>query len=127
MKSITESKVERIKDEIIASPLDGRDSFIVNDNDTVSMNFLLFTPSIFKYIEDGFSNFFESNKNDLLSSEYLIPDVVSNLINEGKVSMKVIKTSSNWHGVTYKEDTPDVKNAIRKLVDKGEYNINLWS
>ena len=91
------------------------------------MNFLLFTPSIFKYIEDGFSNFFESNKNDLLSSEYLIPDVVSNLINEGKVSMKVIKTSSNWHGVTYKEDTPDVKNAIRKLVDKGEYNINLWS
>lgn len=127
LKSITESKVERIKDEIIASPLDGRDSFIVNDNDTVSMNFLLFTPSIFTYIEDGFSNFFESNKNDLLSSEYLIPDVVSNLINEGKVSMKVIKTSSNWHGVTYKEDTPDVKNAIRKLVDNGEYNINLWS
>ena len=71
--------------------------------------------------------FNESNKNDLLSSEYLIPDVVSNLINEGKVSMKVIKTSSNWHGVTYKEDTPDVKNAIRKLVDNGEYNINLWS
>ena len=127
LKSITESKIEKIGNEILASPLDGSDSFTVNSDDTVSMNFLLFTPSIFGYIEEGFSNFFESNKNDLLSSEYLIPDVVSNLINEGKVSMKVIKTSSNWHGVTYREDTPDVKNSIKKLVDEGEYKENLWS
>ena len=127
LKSITESKLEKIGNEIVASPLDGSDSFTVNSDDTVSMNFLLFTPSIFEYIEEGFSNFFDKNKDDLLTSEYLIPDVVSNLIKNGKASMKVIRTTASWHGVTYREDTPDVKNSIKKLVDEGEYKENLWS
>lgn len=127
LKSITESKIEKIGNEIVASPLDGSDSFTVNSDDTVSMNFLLFTPSIFEYIEEGFSNFFDKNKEDLLTSEYLIPDVVSNLIKDGKASMKVIRTTASWHGVTYREDTPDVKNSIKKLVDEGEYKENLWS
>lgn len=127
LKSITESKIEKIGNEIVASPLDGSDSFTVNSNDTVSMNFLLFTPSIFGYIEEGFSKFFIDNKEDLLTSEYLIPDVVSNLIKDGKASMKVIRTTASWHGVTYREDTPDVKNSIKKLVDEGEYKENLWS
>lgn len=127
LKSITESKIEKIGNEIVASPLDSSDSFTVNSDDTVSMNFLLFTPSIFGYIEDGFSKFFIDNKEDLLTSEYLIPDVVSNLIKNGKASMKVIRTTANWHGVTYREDTPDVKNSIKKLVDEGEYKENLWS
>ena len=127
LKSITESKIEKISNEIVASPLDGSDSFTVNSDDTVSMNFLLFTPSIFGYIEEGFSKFFIDNKEDLLTSEYLIPDVVSNLIKDGKASMKVIRTTASWHGVTYREDTPDVKNSIKKLVDEGEYKENLWS
>ena len=126
LKSITESKIEKIGNEIVASPLDGSDSFTVNSDDTVSMNFLLFTPSIFSYIEDGFDDFFNKNKDDLLTSEYLIPEVVSELVNEGKASMKVISTSANWHGVTYREDTPDVKESIKKLVDEGVYNYNLW-
>ena len=127
LKSITESKIEKIGNEIVASPLDGSDSFTVNSDDTVSMNFLLFTPSIFGYIEEGFSKFFMDNKEDLLTSEYLIPDVVSNLIKNGRASMEVIRTTASWHGVTYREDTPDVKNSIKKLVDEGEYKENLWS
>lgn len=127
LKSITESKIEKIGNEIVASPLDGSDSFTVNSDDTVSMNFLLFTPSIFGYIEECFSKFFIDNKEDLLTSEYLIPDVVSNLIKNGKASMKVIRTTASWHGVTYREDTPDVKNSIKKLVEEGEYEENLWS
>lgn len=127
LKSITESKIEKIGNEIVASPLDGSDSFTVNSDDTVSMNFLLFTPSIFGYIEEGFDDFFIENKDNLLTSEYLIPDVVSNLIKDGKASMKVIRTTASWHGVTYREDTPDVKNSIKKLVDEGEYKENLWS
>ncbi len=127
LKSITESKIEKIGNEIVASPLDGSDSFTVNSDDTVSMNFLLFTPSIFGYIEEGFSKFFMDNKEDLLTSEYLIPDVVSNLIKNGRASMEVIRTTASWHGVTYREDTPDVKNSIKNLVENGEYKENLWS
>ena len=126
LTNLTESKVERVNNEIIASPLDGSKAFTVKDDDTVSMNFLLFTPSIFNYIEDGFPKFFDNNKDNLLTAEYLIPDVLSNLIKNNKASTKVIPTSANWYGVTYKEDTPGVKRAIQNLVDNHEYNDNLW-
>jgi len=126
LKIITESKVENINGNITVSPLDGSDSFIVEDNTTVSMNFLLFTPTIFEYLEKLFPMFFEKNSDNLLTCEYLIPDVVSNLITCGEASMEVIKTSANWYGVTYKEDTPNVKNAILDMVNSGEYKNNLW-
>lgn len=126
LTNLTESKVERVNNEIFASPLDGSKAFTVKDDDTVSMNFLLFTPSIFNYIEEGFPEFFDNNKDNLLTAEYLIPDVLSNLIKNNKASTKVIPTSANWYGVTYKEDTPGVKKAIQNLVDNHEYNDNLW-
>lgn len=126
LTNLTESKVERVNNEIIASPLDGSKAFTVKDDDTVSMNFLLFTPSIFNYIEEGFPEFFDNNKDNLLTAEYLIPDVLSNLIKNNKASTKVIPTSANWYGVTYKEDAPGVKEAIQNLVDNHEYNDNLW-
>lgn len=126
LKSIIESKVERINNVIVAKPLDGRREFNVDDNATVSMNFLLFTPSIFKHIEDRFPIFLEENKDNLLTSEYLIPDVLEKLIQENKVTTKVINTTASWYGVTYKEDTPSVRSAIKNLVDNGEYNYNLW-
>ena len=126
LKSIIESKVERINNVIVAKPLDGRGEFNVDDKATVSMNFLLFTPSIFKHIEDRFPIFLKENKDNLLTSEYLIPDVLEKLIQENKVTTKVINTTASWYGVTYKEDTPSVRSAIKNLVDNGEYNYNLW-
>lgn len=126
LTNIIESKVEKVDGVITASPLDGSDKFVVSEGSTVSMNFLLFTPGIFNYIEEFFPKFFDDNRNNLLTSEYLIPDVLSNLIADGKVTTRVIPTSANWYGVTYKEDTPYVKEAINGLVNNGEYNVNLW-
>ena len=125
--NITESKIEKINGVITASPLDGKDSFEVKEGDTVSMNFLLFTPKIFEYIEEGFDNFFTSNKDNMETSEYLIPEVLSDLIHKDRASVKVLETTASWYGVTYKEDTPDVKKAIKNLVDNNIYNNNLWN
>ena len=124
---IIESKIEKVNGVITASPLDGSDSFEVKENDTVSMNFLLCTPRIFDYIEEIFGIFLEENKDNMDKCEYYIPVVIGNLIKEGKASTKVLETSASWHGVTYKEDTPDVKKAIKNLVDNNIYNNNLWS
>lgn len=123
---ITESKVYRDNGTIIAEPLSGDKAFTVSDDTTVSMNFLLFTPTIFNYIEELFPKFFDDNKDNLLTSEYLIPEVLSSLIVDGKASCKVILTTANWYGVTYKEDAPSVKNAIKYLIANGEYEENLW-
>ena len=40
--------------------------------------------------------------------------------------VKVLGTTAEWHGITYKEDTPEVQTAIKKLIYKGEYPDNLW-
>lgn len=124
--SISESKVDKVNNIIIAAPLNGDNQFIVREDDTVSMNFFLFTPTIFKYLEDEFSIFMETNKNNLLTSEYLIPNVVTSLVKNGVVNTKVIRTTSVWYGVTYREDTPDVKKSINSLVWNGVYRYNLW-
>lgn len=124
---INESKVDKADGVITACPLNGDEPFVVNEDDTVSMNFLLFTPSIFKHLEKKFPIFLEENKDNLLTCEYLIPDVITKLIREGISNTKVIRTSASWHGVTFKEDTPTVRKAISNLVEKGEYNHNLWN
>ena len=127
LKKITESSVEKHEDIIIASPLSGKDPFEVQGDDTVSMNMLLFTPSIFEYIEDHFSEFLDANKDNLEKCEYLIPDVLFKTIEDNYSTAEVLKTTANWYGVTYKEDADSVKKALKEMVDKGEYpNLMKW-
>ena len=123
---IVESKIERVNGDIIASPLDGRESFKVEEDAPVSMNFLLFNTLIYDYLEQLFPLFFELNKDNLETGEYLIPDVLQYLIENEVASTLVIPTDSKWHGVTYREDLEDVKTAIREYIDKGIYNNRLW-
>ena len=110
----------------MATPLNKRESFTVNKNATTSMNFLLFTPTIFKYIEDLFPNFFEENKENILTAEYLVPIVLEKLIERKEISTKVIDTNANWYGITYKDDILLVKKAIERLIADREYSSNLW-
>ena len=124
---LTESKVEKVNDKIIATPLDGEAPFVVSENTPVSMNMLLFNPSIFEYLNKEFPKFLEENKNDYESSEYLIPNALFDSIKDNFSTVDVIKTTAEWHGVTYREDADDVKKAIRDLIARGEYNNNLWN
>ena len=122
---IVESKVERIDGKIIATPLSGAEEFEVREDQTVSMNMLLFTPSIFDYIEKEFSKFLDSQE-DLMTCEFLIPDILQDTIEVGYATAKVLPTKATWYGVTYKEDTENVRNALKSLVDNNEYPNNLW-
>lgn len=124
---LIESNIIKENGIITASPLDGSDSFIIDKNTYVSMNMICFTPSIFKHIEDNFITFLENNKNNLEKCEYLIPDLLKKITMEGKVKTKLIPTTSEWEGVTYKEDLENVKNNIKKKVENNEYPKNLWN
>ena len=128
LTKITESSVGRVESgKIVAKPLDeALEEFEVAEDDTVSMNMLLFTPSIFSYIEDHFAEFLEEHKEDLEKCEYLIPDVLFMAIKEHYATAEVIKTTATWYGVTYKEDADSVKSALKGLVDRGEYPNHLW-
>ena len=128
LTKIIESSVGReANGKIMATPLDDTlPAFEVAEDDTVSMNMLLFTPSIFKYIEDHFEEFLENNKDNLEKCEYLIPDILFKTIKENYATAQVIKTTATWYGVTYKEDADGVKKALKGLVDSGEYPNHLW-
>ena len=125
LTNITESSIEKVDDKIIASPLDGRTPFEVEENRLVSMNFFGFTPRIFDRLEHDFPLFFEKNKDNLLKCEYLIPDVVFEEINAG-VKMHVLESTDKWLGVTYREDKEYVVSELNKLIEMGVYPENLW-
>ena len=128
LTNLVESSVGRVESgKIMAKPLDETiPEFEVQEDDTVSMNMLLFTPSIFEYIKDHFKEFLDKNQDNLEKCEYLIPDVLFKSIEEDYATCKVIPTTATWYGVTYKEDADGVKKALKGLVDNGEYPNHLW-
>ena len=125
LNGIIESSLEKEDDHIHCTSLVDGSEFNIEDNRLVSMNMLLFTPKIFEYLSNDFIEFFK-NINDVDKDEFLIPEVVDKHIKNGDIIVSVIDTDSVWYGVTYKEDTDNVRNAIKSLVEKGEYNNILW-
>ncbi len=93
--------------------------------ETVSMNFWGFHPSIFMNIESQFIDFL-NKKIDQPKSEFYIPFVVFEMIQNGQVEVEVLKADSPWFGVTYKDDKPFVIEQIRKLTNQGVYPEKLW-
>ena len=123
---LTESKVT-LKGEIVeGESLETKEKFKVSKDTIASMNFLLFSTSLFKILEDKILEFLETNKDNLNDCEFLIPIVLNELLEEKAVKVNVLETNATWYGVTYKEDKEMVVNAINKLIEEGQYNKNLW-
>ncbi len=97
----------------------------VSEDSTVSMNFFAFAPSFINNAENYFGEFLDKEINNP-KGEFFIPLVVDKVVKSGKVNVKVIPTSAQWFGVTYKEDAPEVQDSIDKLVADGEYPPSLW-
>ena len=127
-KEMVESSIEKDSNgQIIATSLDDASRvFYLNGNEPVSMNMFIFTKDILKHLNDRFIEFLKSNENNILSCEYLIPTVVSELFNENKVTLKLLDTTSVWYGVTYKQDKDEVVKALKELVDNNQYKVGLW-
>ena len=87
----------------------------------VSMNLWGFKPDLFTYIEEGFKNFLDKNI-DVPKSEYYLPSVVSELIENGEKNVKLLVAEDKWYGVTYKEDKETVVNAIADMFKSGMYD-----
>lgn len=126
LNSITESSLIKNGDKILCTPLNNDPEFKIDYNDLVSMNMLIFDPSVFPYLEEKMNDFFRINKNNLEKCEFLIPDILDMANKEKYANVKVLHTDATWYGVTYKEDKESVKKALLELSEKGEYPKNLW-
>ena len=126
LTELIESSIDRVDGNLVASPLEGGEDFIVSEDDTVSMNMFGFTPRIFDYLEERFPSFLDEHKDNIGKCEYLIPTIVFEEIDKGMARVKVLKTDAVWQGITYREDKDKVVNEIKKLVLDGEYPEGLW-
>ena len=65
-------------------------------------------------------------------AEMFLPSNVSVLIKAEKATVKMLRTSDKWYGVTYAADKPTVitalkqLEALRKLTAEGKYPDGLW-
>ena len=97
----------------------------LDGSEPVSMNVWGFTPDLFKHLNAMFIDFLNKEGNEM-KSEYLIPTVINNLIRSGEKQVHVLRTSSKWFGVTYKEDKPFVSQQIQELIDYDIYPKQLF-
>ena len=97
----------------------------LDGSEPVSMNVWGFTPDLFKHLKSMFIDFLDKEGGEM-KSEYLIPTVVNNLIRSGQKQVHVLRTSSKWFGVTYKEDKPFVSQQIQELIDDDTYPKKLF-
>lgn len=93
----------------------------------VSMNMWGFSADILEELKKRFVVFLEENlEKNPLKSEFFLPFVVDELLEEKKATVKVLKSADKWYGVTYKEDKPMVMAAVQNLKDQGLYPQKLW-
>lgn len=100
--------------------LDGENWIQLSPDTLVSMNMWGFTTNLFDFLEEGFTEFLRE-KLTVPKSEYLLPNVVGDLIKKNKVEVAVLSSEDKWYGVTYREDKDKVVSAIADLMDKGLY------
>ena len=105
--------------------LDEGDPIVLGENTPVSMNFWGFMPSAFAKTQEYFEEYAKKNF-DSPKAEFYIPTVMSKMMDEGVGKCKVFDTASDWFGVTYPEDKPEVQASIQKLVAAGKYPERLW-
>jgi hypothetical protein len=91
-----------------------------------SMNCWGFTLDLFGKLEGRFPEFLQRNAARIEKAEFLIPDVVAELLRENKARVKILPTRERWFGVTYPEDRPIFKSAILELIEAGVYPRELW-
>ena len=93
----------------------------------VSMNLWGFTKSFLTEAEARFPAFLDKALvENPLKGEYFLPSVVTQLLEEGKARVKVLRSADKWYGVTYREDKPVVVKAIADMTAQGLYPDNLW-
>lgn len=125
LTQITETHKIRQEGNMILCESENMETVELTGDETVSMNFWGFHPSVFENIEKQFVDFLKTNIQ-LPKSEFYIPFVVFEMIKTGSTQVEVVKADSPWFGVTYQDDKPFVIDQIQKLTDKGVYPDKLW-
>ena len=115
-------RIEKHGDLIEYTEDDGKTWSRIEPGTMVSMNLWGFSKGILLELEAGFPAFLERTlKENPMKGEYLLPQIVNELLRNKKATVKVLHSKDKWYGVTYKEDLPAVAAAIQSMQNEGKY------
>ena len=102
---------------------DGGESWTdLDENSVVSMNLWGFTPAYIAEAKAGFAEFLRENLPvNPLKCEYYLPSVVTAALQQGKADVRVLTSTDKWHGITYREDKPELVAALQQMSAQGLY------
>lgn len=124
LTSISETKgIEKIGGR--AAVVDGHKTTFFPDDTLCSMNLWGYPLEFIDTLESGFRVFLKGLQPGDITSEYLLPNIVGQYIEEDRATVKVLPTNDHWFGMTYKEDTEPTREAFRKLIAAGIYPPDL--
>ncbi len=116
-------KIQLFPDGSIADVAEGR---VDLDPDTVvSMNFWGFTPGIFPEMEAYFEEFLRNKAGTNIKAECLLPNMVGEMVDDGRLTVSVLHSADRWFGMTYHEDRQNVADELKKLHATGTYPASL--
>ena len=127
LKSVVErTRIEKQPDGIRFTE-DGENWTDLAPETLVSMNMWGYTPSFLEEVADRFPRFLRTIvAANPAKGEFFLPSTVSELLNEGKATVKVLSSADKWYGVTYAEDKPMVVAALQEMTRQGLYPDGLW-
>ena len=98
----------------------------ITSDTMVSMTMWAGYPDFLQYIDEGFTRFLDTLGENPEKKEYLLPNIVAELLEKNLASVKVLNTSDRWIGITYKEDIEPAQEKFHLMIEDGTYPKELW-
>ena len=125
LKSVNETFEIRKENGLVVGQDGNGEPVKLTEDAIVSMNMWGLTPRFVKALEERFPAFLRNAQGNL-KAEYLLPQVIGDLVQEGNATVKVLPTNDRWFGVTYAEDRESVERSLQELHNKGVYGDTLF-
>ena len=127
LTNVTETYNIQMKEDGLHATDESGAPVTISPSQPVSMNMWGLPASFVHELEKGFPVFLDNLKEGDIKSEYLLPKIIDNLVQNKKARVTVLDTPDKWFGVTYREDKQAVADAIRGLIQSGVYKEKLYS
>jgi hypothetical protein len=72
-------------------------------------------------MEQYFHNFLRNLPPEEIKAECLLPTMIGETMEAGRLQVKVLSSADRWFGMTYHEDRAAVTEELRKLHEAGIY------
>ena len=126
LTNVTETYNIQMKEDGLHATDESGAPVTISPSQSVSMNMWGLPASFVQELEKGFPVFLDNLKEGDIKSEYLLPKIIDNLVQNKKARVTVLDTPDKWFGVTYREDKQAVADAIRGLIQSGVYKEKLF-